>query len=158
MDFQIRLRLRRRLITYCGQKPHKSKQGGDSLSEYKFVNQNRLCRLVELDGHSVEKIKIKTAVSVGGVDHSAEVTRWIGLHQVEIGPRLTSPDGADTGVKTKLVDLSEITDAGPKLGTSFVTLHHPESPPCEDDRRTNRKMLNRVIRQILPGLSLAESE
>lgn len=128
------------------------------MSEYTFVNQNRLCRLVELEGHPVEKRETKTITSLGGMDYPTVVIRWVGLHQVEIGSRLGDSNNAGTGVEIKLVDLSEVSDAGPKLGTSLVTLHHPESPPCEDDRHTNRKMLDQVIRQILPGFSLVEGE
>jgi len=79
------------------------------------------------------------------------VTRWIGLHQVEFGPRL---DGEPAETEVKLVELSEVSDSGEKLGTSLVI--HRSKPATEAQRMENRRRLNQVIGQILPGYRLAD--
>lgn len=121
------------------------------LRVHSFICQNRHCFLRELEGHPVREKVFTTTTPWRGKDYPTAVTRWIGLHQVEFGPRL---DGEPVEVEIKLVELSEVSDAGEKLGTSLVTTK--TTPGTEEQRIANRKRLNQVIGQILPGYRLAE--
>ncbi len=123
---------------------------------HSFEHQHRICCQRELEGHPVEVEVFQTVTPWSGKEYPTTVTRWKGLHEIEIGPRIDPKTGEVSPGRTYQVLKSETYDSGPKLGITLVTQLPPDHPPTEEERRANRENLNRVIGQLLPGYRLAE--